>query len=105
MTEPTEEGRQVMWADDQNVWHCQSCDYEADSESKVWGHIGGKHQKIERPIRHGTAKGYQTERRRGLVTCAACKAAWARFYRDKRGSKLQGMPALKKWLEDRGRKL
>lgn len=25
-----------------------------------------------RPIEHGTDRGYQAERRRGLVTCAAC---------------------------------
>lgn len=32
-----------------------------------------------KPIEHGTIKGYVTENRRGLRTCASCRKAWRKY--------------------------
>lgn len=90
---------------DGEPYFCGVCDYESMSEQAVWGHIGAKHRKGLKPIRHGSTNGYQAERRRGMPTCPACRAAWSAYYRAKRGNQVRGIKAIEKWLAVQGRKL
>lgn len=45
-----------------------------------------------RPINHGTYGGYQTEGKRGLEHCDACRAANTEYNRDRRRSKAPDRP-------------
>ena len=82
------------------VWHCQLCGWEGPSQHAVWGHQGRKHsQRREQPIAHGTVKGYQQERRRKMPTCPACRAAWRKYYQDRRGYQPKGAEQLRKLLK------
>lgn len=54
---------------------CDKCDYEAEDQAHLWGHIGAKHVKKLRPIAHGTQRGYQMCLRRNGKACPACRRA------------------------------
>lgn len=69
-------------------WHCAMCVYEG-TESQVQGHIGGAHSRRIKPVRHGTTAGYRAERRKGMVSCGACKAAWRRKFQAYRANQRQ----------------
>lgn len=86
-----------MSEESSDEFFCQLCDYTG-TEVQVTGHIGGKHVRRVRPIKHGTTAGYQVELRRKLPTCPACRAAWRRYYRSRNNSKPAGLEHLQKLI-------
>lgn len=81
----------------QPEFFCPQCDY-AGTERQVHGHIGAKHVRKLKPIKHGTVAGYKAEKRRGLTTCPACKTAWRRYYAALRVKAKAGASRVRKGL-------
>lgn len=62
-----------------------ACDKRFALDNQLQGHIGGAHarkRQSHRPIKHGTAGGYRSHQRQGLLpACKKCRVAWATYIR------------------------
>lgn len=71
----------------ERVYRCpkSGCGKEFDEDNKMQGHIGGAHarrRQTHAPIKHGSASGYRSHQRQGLLpACKKCREAWATYIR------------------------